>query len=450
MQSNMNGRSLNSRLGALAAIAMLGVAPAMAQVAEELRLTTGKSIVIDYPTDIRQISTSNPEIIDASPISTREILIHGKGLGNGTLIVWSKAGDRMFYNVSVDMNLESLRKILKDSFPTETFNIETTRDSLSLNGRVASKEIADRAVALAATYAKTVINNLQVNTQVEKQILLRVRFAELDRQREIQYGVNLLGVAGQTPITAGTGQFGSTSIVPGTNGAPTTFTIPQALNIFAFNPKLDLGAFIKALQGNSILQILAEPNLVTTNGKEAYFLVGGEFPVPIVQGGASTGAISVQFREFGIRLRFTPVITENKTIKLHLQQEVSTIDLAHAVTISGFSIPALATRRAETDVELGEGQSFVVAGLLDNRESEAFSRVPVLADIPVLGQIFKSRDENKQRSELVLIVTPEMTQPLNANDPKPDLYFPNNFLVRLKPDDLQSSIKPAKTGGRKN
>src|SRR5262249_12850645 len=155
-----------------------------------------------------------------------------------------------------------------------------------------------------------------------------------------------------------TGQFGAVNVTPGSAGAPTTFTIPQALNILAFDPKLNLGAFIKALEANNILQILAEPNLVTTNGKEAYFLVGGEFPVPIIQGGANTGAVTIQFREFGIRLRFTPAVSPNNTIKLHLAQEVSTLDPSHGVTISGFAIPALSTRRAETDVELGEGQSF--------------------------------------------------------------------------------------------
>ena len=444
----------NGRIRRFACVGLLALAsllPLAAQSAEDLRMTVGKSVVIDYPSDIRQISTSNPDIIDASPISTREVLMHGKGLGNATMVVWSKAGDRMFYNVTVELNLDPLKKILKDSFPGEQIDIESSRDSLTLNGKITNKDVGDRAVALATTFAKTVVNNLQLSGGApEKQILLRVRFAELDRQRELQYGVNLLGQLGQTTLTGGTGQFGSTNVTPGTgNGSTTTFTIPQALNIFAFDPKLNLGAFLKALEGNSILQILAEPNLVTTNGKEAYFLVGGEFPVPMIQGGANSGAITVQFREFGIRLRFTPTISDHNTIKLHLAQEVSTIDLSHAVTLNGFSIPALATRRAETDVELGEGQSFVVAGLLDNRESESFSKVPILADLPIFGNLFKSKDTNRQRTDLVLIVTPEVTLPLNPNDPKPDIYFPKDFLVRLEPGDV-TATKGAKGGSKKN
>jgi pilus assembly protein CpaC len=455
----------------MAGTAALCAAVAFGQSAEDLRLTVGKSVVIDYPSDIRQISTSNPDIIDASPVTTKEILMHGKGLGNATLIVWSRAGDRTFYNVTVDLNLDPLRKILKDTFPNEAITPDSTRDSVALSGRVSNKDVADRAVALAAAFGKTVVNNLQVaGPPVEKQILLRVRFAELDRQKEQQYGVNWLAAPGGNLIGAGTGQFGNptfsgnvilpsnanssvgtSSSVSNTSGSTTAaMTISQALNIFAFDPALNIGAFIKALQSNSILQILAEPNLVTTNGKEAYFLVGGEFPVPILQGGANSGAVTVQFREFGIRLRFTPVLTEHNTVKMHLAQEVSTLDPSHGVTLNGFSIPALSTRRAETDVELGEGQSFVVAGLLNQQETESFSKLPILSSIPILGNLFKTRDENKQRTDLVLLVTPEVTQPLGPNDPKPQIYFPNDFLVRLDPGDTSSGKKLAKSGGKKN
>jgi pilus assembly protein CpaC len=426
---------------------LLGAAAGFGQSAEDLRMTVGKSVVIDYPSDVRQISTSNPDILDASPVTTREILLHGKGLGNATMVVWSKTGDRTFYNVTVDLNLDPLRRILKDSFPSEQITPESSRDSLTLNGKVSSKDVADRAVALATSFAKTVVNNLQVEMPVEKQILLRVRFAELDRTKEEQYGVNWFAKPGQTGIYTSTQQFPLSSTV---NQGGNTLTIPQALNIFAFNPKLDLGAFLTALQSNNILQILAEPNLVTTNGKEAYFLVGGEFPVPVLQGGGNAGAVTIQFREFGIRLRFTPVVTENKTIKLHLTQEVSSLDAANGVTFSGFQIPAISTRRAESDVELGEGQSFVVAGLLDNRETESFSKLPFLGDLPVLGPFFKSKHEKKSRTDLVLIVTPEVTMPLGPNDPRPEIAVPKDFLVRLTQQDIDKAKEIAKEAGKKN
>jgi len=413
----------------------------------------GKSIVIDYPADIRQISTSNPEIVDANPVTTREILMSGKGLGSATMVVWSKSDQRMFYNVTVELNLEPLRRILTDTFPSEKIDLHSSRDSLSLNGTVSSKDVADRAVALSANFAKTVVNNLQVASgPVEKQILLRVKFAELDRTQALQYGVNFVSNGAFNTLGAiSTGQFNSAQVTPTSvltnNGreAAGTLTVSDALNFFAFRPDLNIAAFVKALQDNNILQILAEPNLVTTNGKEANFLVGGEFPVPVLQGGSNSGAVTIQFREFGIRLLFTPQMTGNKTIKLALRQEVSTLDFANAVTLQGFLIPALSTRRAETNVELGEGQTFVVAGLMDNRETDAMSKIPIISSIPVLGQLFKSKIERKSNTELVMLITPEVTEPLGPNDPKPSPYFPKDFLKRIEPKDVQ----PAKGGAAK-
>jgi pilus assembly protein CpaC len=208
------------------------------------------------------------------------------------------------------------------------------------------------------------------------------------------------------------------------------------LSIFAFDPHLNIGAFIQALESQSILQTLAEPNLVTTNGKEASFLVGGQFPVPVVQGGSGAGSVTVQFKEFGIRLKFTPVLTDHKTMKLHLDQEVSTLDPADGVTLNGFVIPALSTRKAETDVELADGQSFVVAGLVSNTEANTFTKIPILGSLPIIGYLFKSKDEKKQRTDLVVLVTPEVTEPLGPNDPKPSVYMPRDFLVRLDPKDI--------------
>jgi pilus assembly protein CpaC len=421
------------------------------QSAEDLRLTIGKSVVIDYPSDIRQIATSSPDILDASPITTREILLHGKGLGSATLVVWSKSGQRTFYNCTVDLNLDPLRRMLKETFPMDDITVRSTRDTLSLSGSVRNKDEGDRAVAVAGAFAKTVVNNLGVNVgMAEKQILLRVKFAELDRVREVQYGVNLLAAPGGTLIGSTTGQFTSvsttgTAAVPASSGGSTAISsITQALSLFAFDPKLNLGAFLKALESQSILQTLAEPNLVTTNGKEASFLVGGEFPVPVVQGGSGAGAVTVQFREFGIRLKFLPVLTDHKTIKMHLSQEVSTLDPGDGVTLNGFVIPALSTRRAETDVELGEGQSFVVAGLVSNAESDTFTKIPVLGSLPIIGYLFKSRDEKKNRTDLVVLVTPEITEPLGVNDPKPSVYMPRDFLVRLDPKDLPQQTKKKK------
>jgi pilus assembly protein CpaC len=434
----------------------LAAGPLLAQSAEDLRLTVGKSVVIDYPSDIRQVYTSNPEVADVNTVTTREMILSGKGIGSSTLMVWSKTGQRTFYNITVDLNLDPLKRAYRDAFPNEKIVPLSSRDSITLDGQVSNKDIQDKAAVIAASYAKTVVNNLQLGAPpVERQVLLRVRFAELDRSKELQYGVNLFGIAGQTAISAGTGQFAATSVAGvsqiqggvgstaasnGTTGTLTT-TIQKALNIFAFDPNLNLGAFIQALESENILETLAEPNLVTTTGKEASFLVGGEFPVPVLQGGANSGAVTIQYREYGIKLTFTPVVTPNHTIKLHLAQEVSTLDYTNAVTLNGFTIPALSSRKASSDVELGEGQSFVVAGLVSNQETEAFEKVPILGSLPIFGALFKSKMEQKNRTDLVVLVTPEITEPLGGGDARPDLYMPRDFLVRLDPKDIAAAAK---------
>ncbi len=436
----------HSRIAIQAAWLAIACAGLLLAQSEDLRLTAGKSVVVDYPADVARISTSSPEVVDAVAVTTREILLHARALGTATVVVWSKSGERTFYNVNVEQNLEPVRRILKETFPGEDIRVQSARDSVSLVGKVSSKEISDRAVALVAPLSKAVLNNLEVAAPpVDQQILLRVKFAELNRNATQAFGVNLAstGVL-NTPGAITTGQFPGPMAqslrgsIPGTlPGTSTSFTVSDALNIFAFRPDLNLGAFVRSLQAQGLLQILAEPNLVTANGKEASFLVGGEFPVPVMQGGGNSGAVTVQFREFGIRLTFTPQLTPNKTVKMYVKPEVSTIDIAHGVTVSGFNIPALATRRMETNIELAQGQSFVIAGLIDDRVTESMSRIPGLSHIPVLGNLFKSRQEDKQKSELVVMVSPEAANPLNPGDVKPSPPMPKPFL---------GAPPPAKTG----
>jgi len=414
----------------------LSVAGAAGQSLEELRLTVGKSIVLDYPGDIRQISTSDPAIVDAIAVSTREVLMHAKAVGSATVVVWARSGQRTIYSMTVEQNLEPLRRLLKETFPAETIQVQSSRDSLSLTGNVSTKEAADRAVSLATPFAKTIVNNLKVAAApIDKQIMLRVKFAELNRNAAQAFGLNLIstGAAG-TVGAATTGQFAPPTINQ-IGGGQNTFNVTDVLNVFAFRPDLNLGAFVRALQSEGVLQILAEPNLVTTSGKEASFLVGGEFPIPVLQGGGNAGAVTIQFREFGIRLTFNPTITENSTIKMYVKPEVSTIDIANAVTVSGFLIPALATRRMETNVELGEGQSFVIGGLIDDRVTSTMTKIPGLASIPLLGMLFKSREERKNHTELIVMVTPEVTRPLQPGDPDPTPVMPYEFLQPVAPKE---------------
>ena len=289
-----------------------------------------------------------------------------------------------------------------------------------------------------------VVNNLVLLPgDVDKQILLRVKFAELNRDVTTKFGVNLVSTGAlNTPGRLTTGQFSPPAVdtlrgqIPGgIKGTSSEFSITDALNIFAFRPELNLSAFIAALKSQQLLQILAEPNLVTSNGQEASFLVGGEFPVPVLQGGSNAGAVTILFREFGIRLTFLPNITGNDTIRMYVKPEVSSIDLTNAVTFSGFTIPALSTRRMETNIELSEGQSFVIAGLMDDRARATFHRIPGLSSIPILGELFKSREKKKSNSELIVMVTPEIVSPLNPSDPKPEVPAPVEFLEPLRPGE---------------
>lgn len=417
--------------GGLAVIACLAasmLAPATLRAqagTQELKLTIGKSVVIDYPSDVGRISTSNPDVVDAVPITAREILLNAKTFGQSTVVVWSKSGERSFFSINVEPNVEPIQRLLKETFPGEGIDLRISRDSASLNGKVSSPAVADRAVALVVPLVKSVVNNLQIVTPgADKQIVLRVKFAELNRSRAEQLGVNILSTGATNQVgSISTGQFGKpgASQLTGSIGAPVqgtsaTFNLSDILNVFAFNPKLNLGATIQALQTSNVLQILAEPNLVTTNGKEASFLAGGEFPVPVLQGGGNAGAVTIQFKEFGIRLRFLPVITVHNTVKMHLTSELSTIDLSNAVVFSGFTIPALSTRRTETDVELGEGQSFAIAGLLDDRATDQLFRIPGLGNIPILGHLFKSKSIKRDKSELIVMVTPEIATPVQIRE----------------------------------
>jgi pilus assembly protein CpaC len=397
----------------------------------EMILTLGKGAVIDCPQGVLRVATSSPEVVDVVAASSEEVLFHAKALGQATVFVWSRTGERRVYEVTVEPNLEPLRKLVHDAFPDEDIDIRASHESLALVGSASSQATADRALALVAASVKGAVSTLRVPPSgMEKQVILRVRFAELDRTALSEFGVNLLSTGAlNTPARIGTGQFasGSLSTITGSipasaDGAKTTFSLSDALNIFAFRPDLNLGALIRDLASRGLMQILAEPNLVATNGKEANFLAGGEIPIPVAQAGANSGAISVMFREYGIKLSFLPQVTNHKTVRLHVKPEVSSLDPANGVTVSGLTIPALSTRRVETDIELGEGQSFVIAGLIDDRVVQNLSQVPGLAHIPLLGALFKSRSISKSKTELIVVVTPEMAE--TATGAKWDLPMP--------------------------
>lgn len=376
-----------------------------------LQMSSGEGTVLDFPADVTRVYTSNPDVADPAVISAREVVVNAKASGAATLLIWLHSGERQTLTVDVSFDLGPARKLLHDTFPSEELTLNGSKEALSLVGRVTKQEVSERATALLKPFAQSVVSNLQVvEPRGLRQVGLHVIFAELDRNVTDSFGVNLLSTGGGNTVgRTSTGQFSA----PTPTQAPgSTFNLTNALNIFAFRPDLNIGATITDLQNKGVLQILAEPNLVASEGKEARFTVGGEFPIPVAQGGATPGAITVQFREYGIRLSFLPTVTTNGTIRMHVAPEVSTIDLANGILLNGFNIPALSTRKMETDVELLEGQSFLIAGLLDNRVTESLSRIPGFADIPILGAFFRSHNTTKSKTELVILVTPAMAYPL--------------------------------------
>jgi pilus assembly protein CpaC len=279
-----------------------------------------------------------------------------------------------------------------------------------------------------------------------QEVLLEVKFAEVDRSALTQLGSNFFSTgAGNFIGTTGTGQYGGFGTqqitqTPGQSGSGTASeTVNNVLNLFLFRPDIHFGAVIEALQNKNLLQILAEPNLIAVNGKKASFLAGGQFPFPIVQPGAGFTAVTISFKEFGVKLEFTPVIMPNGNIHLVVAPEVSTLDFANALTISGFTVPALSTRKAETEFELQDGQSFVIAGLIDNRVTDIWNKIPGLGDIPILGNFFKSKSASKSNSELMVLCTVHRISPSTQAPPGPK--NPQPFIDTGKFDGKKPSQK---------
>jgi pilus assembly protein CpaC len=419
----------------LVSLALCGslAAQAPATASRDLVVTVGKSVLVDSPAIIERVSVANGDLAEAVPINPREILVNGKMAGETSLIVWQQGGNRLFFDVTVrrnDAHLDAVRRELAREMGNDEVSLELEGESVFLRGTVPDLVAADRAVAIAATLGKTV-NLLRVNIPgTDQQILLKVRFADVDRSAVKQLGVNLvgLGAAGNTGSIS-TGQFTPPRPTDINNTGTTTFTLSDALNIFLFRPDLNLGATIKALQSESLLQILAEPNVLAINGHQASFLAGGEFPYPTLQGGGGgLGAVTIQFREFGVRINFTPTVTPRGSIRLTVTPEVSSLDVANGLVFQGFTIPALSVRRVVTEVELEDGQSFAIGGLLDNRTTETLNKIPGLGDIPFFGKLFRSKQANKSNTELLVMVTPEMVRPIPKDQSRPELNFPQAFM----------------------
>jgi pilus assembly protein CpaC len=387
--------------------------------AAPLRVLVGKSLLINTTERLKRVSVTDPSVADVSVVTPTQILVHGRAPGEISLLIWDEFERSRTFDLRVDVDVTAVAEEERRVFPEEQITATPSRNAIVLAGHVSTEDVSKRAEAIALAYSKSVVNVLTFGPVGAQEVLLQVRFAEVDRSAIAQAGINLFSTgAFHTVGNVTTGQFGGERIgsVGDTSGAGTSTTVSDVLNIFLFNPDIHLGTVIRALETKNLLQILAEPNLIAVNGKEASFLAGGEFPFPMVQPGQGFTAVTIQFKEFGVRLKFTPVIMPNGNIHLRVIPEVSALDFANAVVISGFTVPALSTRRAETEFEVRDGQSFVIAGLMDNRITNINNKIPGLGDIPVLGNFFRSKTAQRSNSELMVLCTVKRVSP-NAEAP---------------------------------
>jgi pilus assembly protein CpaC len=398
------------------------------QPIKTIQLITGRGELLQFPNDIKQVAAAEPKIADVVVIDPREVMVNAKEAGKTTIIIWDALNGPLRYNVDVTADTsesDTFRQEFSRELPGSSIQLTGKGDTMVLTGTAVDDEQSKKAEALAKTRAKTVVNMVKVPPKDPKQVILKVVFASIDRTVLNQWGFNLFSKNSALVGESSTEQFASPrfSQLQYSNGAFTnssSVNFSDLLNLFVYRPDINMGATIKALQENDLLQILAEPNLIAMDGKEASFLAGGSFPFPVLTttstGGSTAPVVTVQFKPFGVRLTFTPTITLNGSIDLKVAPEVSSLDFTNAVTLQGFLIPALAQKNAETEVTLRDGESFVIAGLLDNQVTKTVDKIPWLGDVPILGQLFKSRTTNKTSTELLVVITPHLVKPIPAGD----------------------------------
>jgi pilus assembly protein CpaC len=415
----------------------------------EIRLLVGRSTLLDVGTPIARVSLTSSDVADALVTTPNQLLVHGKEPGSISMFVWDRSGAITRYEIAVQRDLDRLSQQMAQLFPGERIEVHSNGSHVVLSGRVTTPDVAEKAISVAAGYVDSredVVTLLQVEQgPVTNQVLLRVRFAEVSRSALSEFGASFFtsptGVKNNVARLS-TQQYSAPNFsdlawtkADGDFGSPVTsaegkFDFSDFLNLFLLNERYDLGVLIKALQNRGLFQSLAEPNLVAESGKEASFLAGGEFPIPVAQGSGANMAVSVQFKEFGVRLSFTPTVNGDR-VHLKVRPEVSTLDYGNAVILNGFRIPSLSTRRTETELELRDGQTFAIAGLINNQMQSTLQKIPGIGDIPILGHLFRSKAAQRDQTELVVMITPEI---LRSDSPgvTPDLpSYPETFLPEV-------------------
>jgi pilus assembly protein CpaC len=425
-------------------------------VGTDLSLLVGRSTIVEVGSTIARVSLTSADVADALVTSPSQLLIHAKEPGRISMFVWDRVGAVQRYEIAVQRDLARLSEQMLQLLPGERVDVRGNGKFVILSGHVSTKEAAERAVNLAAGFVDgrdEVVTLLQIALPPPTpQVLLRVRFAEVSRAALTEFGLSLFTSPTGIENTLGrvtTQQFSAPgfselewskdskdfgSRVTGSNGK---FSFSDFLNFFVLSQRFDLGVMIRAMQQQGLFQSLAEPNLVAESGKEASFLAGGEFPIPVAQGSGGNMAVSVQFKEYGIRLNFTPTVNGDR-VRLKVRPEVSTLDFGNAVILNGFRIPALATRRTETELELLDGQTFAIAGLLNNTMNSTLQKIPGIGDIPILGHLFRSKAAQKNQTELIVMITPQILRP---NSPGVSASLPRIVEPFMPPLPVDQSLE---------
>ena len=386
-----------------------------------LRLDLNKSQVLTTSRPYKRISVGSADVTEVNGINPTRLLVTAKKVGSTQIILWDDDENSETIDVVVQADVRGLREIYKLLLPDAKVDVHMNESAIVLSGRVPNLTTGEQAQLIAGCYGSKVLNLLEIYG--EQQVMLQVRLAEVSKSATNQLGVNLgysdgssffgsnIGQVSPFQIEAGEGGIGSEIAFGGPSASVTQFGRMTSGNS-------TFGYMITALRQNNLLRILAEPNLVATSGQEASFLAGGEFPIPVTQGGGGTGdvAITIEYREFGVRLRFTPVVLGDGKIRLKVEPEVSDLDFTTAVRFGGFVIPGLSTRKLLTTVELADGETFAVAGLLNHNVTSTKDVTPVLGDLPVLGTLFRSVRYQRKETELVVLVTPRIVSGLRPGE----------------------------------
>jgi len=381
-----------------------------------VNVLVGQSRVINFDRPVGRFSVSNPEIAEAVLVTPDQVLVNGKAFGQVNFIAWEQTGGQfLVFDVYVRANLSLIDSQIRTLFPKEDIRLSQANGSVVMSGSVKDANTAAQVQSVIEAAGFKAVNMLTSPVSTATQVQLSVRVAEVNRNRLRDYGTSFM-TNGQTGGYANSG--GGPSVLGDSTIGALSAVFQPALNVLLFNNSINTAAMLKILRTEGAFRELAEPNLIAMNGSQASFLAGGEFPVPVLQnaGGGGNVGITIVWKEYGVRLNFKPTIIDEDHIRLELEPEVSTIDFSNGVRFNGFVVPALRTRRAKTGVELRDGQSFALAGLLDNSETKTLSRIPIVSDIPVIGALFKSKSFEKKETELMFIVTAQMVKPVKSDD----------------------------------